>query len=108
MRLLIVIPNIVSYRSFLSDLCAEKVRNGHEVHVACSTDEQWSHGITAPDQPGVRVHPIEFARGMHPLQHARAAGKLRRLVRTITPISSTRISPPPSSPPRSRARSTGR
>ena len=76
MRLLIVIPNIVSYRSFLSDLCAEKVRNGHEVHVACSTDEQWSHGITAPDQPGVRLHP---------LQHALAAGSLRRLVRTIRP-----------------------
>lgn len=85
MRLLIIIPNIVSYRSFLNDLCAEKVANGHEVHVACSPTEQWGRDAVTPEQPGVRFHAIEFARGMNLLHHALAARKLRRLVRTIRP-----------------------
>ncbi len=85
MRLLIIIPNIVSYRAFLSDLCAEKVANGHEVHVACSPTEQWGRDAVTPEQQGVRFHAIEFARGMNPLHHALAARKLRRLVRTIRP-----------------------
>ncbi len=85
MRLLIIIPNVVSYRAFLSDLCAEKVANGHEVHVACAPAGQWGGDSAAPEQSGVRFHSIEFARGMNPLDHALAARRLRRLVRTIRP-----------------------
>lgn len=85
MRLLIVIPNIVSYRAFLSELCTDLVANGHEIHVACSATEKWGSSVIEPEQTGVRFHSIEFARGMNPLHHALAARKLRRLVRTIRP-----------------------
>lgn len=85
MRLLLIIPNIVSYRAFLSDLCAEKVTHGDEVHVACSPTDQWGQDGVSSGQKGVRFHSIDFARGMNPLHHALAARKLRRLVRTIRP-----------------------
>ena len=85
MRLLIVIPNIVSYRSFLREFCAEMVANGHEVHIACSLTDRWSKQVITPELPEVRFHPIEFPRGMQPLRHAIAAARLRKLVRTIQP-----------------------
>ena len=84
MRLLIVIPKLVSYRSFLRELCRSLVADGDEVHVACSLGKsEDSESQCAKD--GVRFHAIEFPRGMNPAAHWKAAQALRKLVGELRP-----------------------
>ena len=84
MRLLLVIPKLVSYRSFLRELCLSLVWDGVEVHIACSSERLW--GTTAlPEDNGVQMHVIDFPRGMNPLTHLRAARELKRVVEEIRP-----------------------
>jgi len=91
MRLLLVMPNIVSYSSFLGELGADALRSGSEVHLACST-RNFADPLAAPAAPVAppkpgepTVHPIEFARGMNPIAHLRAARGLRALVDQLKP-----------------------
>ncbi len=85
MRVLFVIANIVSYRSFLGELGAQLIADGDEIHVACHSDTMWGNDPSAPEQEGVHRHLIEFPRGMNPRQHFIASRRLRRLVRSIQP-----------------------
>jgi len=85
MRVLIVIPNVISFQSFLGGLAAQMIAAGDEVHLACNLDTIWGNDPAVPDQAGVRQHRIEFPRGMNPLQHFKAARQLRRLVATLRP-----------------------
>lgn len=85
MRILFVIPNVISFRNFLGDLAAQMIAAGDEVHLACNSDALWGNDPAVPDQAGVRQHRIEFPRGMNPLQHFKAARQLRRLVATLRP-----------------------
>jgi glycosyltransferase involved in cell wall biosynthesis len=84
MRLLLVVPKLVSYRSFLRELCQSLVADGAEVHVACSPEPLWGEECE-PAEKDVHLHRIEFARGMNPHDHVRAARALRALVRKIQP-----------------------
>ena len=83
MRLLLVIPNIVSYRSFLRELCRELVADGVEVHLACSSGSLW--GTQEEGEDGLRCHHVAFARGMNPIAHWGAARALGRVVEDVRP-----------------------
>ena len=84
MRLLLVIPKLVSYRSFLRELCLSLVADGAEVHLACSREKLRGEGAP-PDEHGVRMHGIEFPRGINPATHQRAARERNRLVERLKP-----------------------
>ena len=83
-RLLLVIPKIVSYRAFLREVCRELVADGVEVHVACSPERLWGESGGC-EEVGVQMHGIEFARGMNPAAHLRAARDLNSLVEALRP-----------------------
>lgn len=91
MRLLLVMPNVISYEAFLGALGAELRVRGVEVHLACSVAKfEDSHANTAGEgdpgqREGLTLHPIEFARGMNPLAHRRAARRLAALVEQLQP-----------------------
>ena len=91
MRLLLVMPNIVSYRSFLSELGVALCADGAEVHVACSSADLVDprvvvSGSGAPSEhAGLTIHAIDFARGMNPVAHLRAARRLGSLVDRLKP-----------------------
>lgn len=83
MRLLLVIPSIVSY-DFLRELCRDLTADGTEVHLACAPDAIWGK-TQVVERDGVQRHTIKFARGMNPLHHLRAARELNRLVEALQP-----------------------
>ncbi|HEV7867437.1 MAG TPA: glycosyltransferase [Chthoniobacteraceae bacterium] len=84
MRLLLVIPKLVSYRSFLRELCQSLAAEGAEIHIACSREKLWGEDVS-PAEDGVQLHGIEFPRGMNPARHVRAARELDRLVAALEP-----------------------
>lgn len=83
-RVLLLVPNIISFQSFLSELSAALVEKGIEVHGACSIDTIWG-GRQSQKREGVNLHPLVFPRGMNPIAHARAALRLNKLVSEIRP-----------------------
>ncbi len=83
MRILFVVPNVVSYCVFLAELSARLHGAGHEIHVACSPHTLFGH--EAPPDPSATVHPVTFPRGMNPLGHLRAARELDALVTRLQP-----------------------
>ena len=85
LRLLFVIPRIISYAAFLRELGAQLNADGAEIHVACSREAVLQNDPSTAPPPEVHLHPIEFARGMNPARHLRAARELDRLIRTIQP-----------------------
>jgi glycosyltransferase involved in cell wall biosynthesis len=84
MRLLLVIPKLVSYRNFLRELCLSLVADGVEVHLACSAEKLWG-GTGRPAEDGITMHVVEFARGMNLAKHLQAPRALDRLVRELRP-----------------------
>ena len=91
MRLLLVMPNIVSYRMFHAELGAELCAAGAEVHVACSPASLGDPGVkvsgagASQEHDGLTIHEIDFARGMNPIAHLRAARRLASLVDRLKP-----------------------
>ncbi|MEA3213642.1 MAG: hypothetical protein QOE70_6699 [Chthoniobacter sp.] len=87
MRLLLVIPNLISYTAFLRELCAALSAEGVEIHVACSTRSLWSARERDPGEAGkaITVHGLPLPRGMNPAGHFRAARELNRLVESLQP-----------------------
>ena len=81
--LLIVVPTLVSY-GFLRKLCGALVANGVEVHVACSSVSLGDEEVPVPAE-GVKIHYIDFPRGMNPYAHLRAARALKQLVGMLRP-----------------------
>jgi len=84
MRLLLVIPKLVSYRSFLRGLCMSLIAEGNEVHLACSHGKPGDDDMAGEDDR-VPVHCIDFPRGMNPAAHLQAARALNRLVTKLQP-----------------------
>ncbi|MCE9609373.1 MAG: glycosyltransferase [Chthoniobacter sp.] len=85
-RVLLVMPNVASYEAFLGELGAELAARGTEVHLACSVakfDASYVPRERAGNGP--TLHPIEFARGMNPRAHQRAARRLAALVAEVRP-----------------------
>ena len=87
MRLLLIIPHIVSYRAFLREVAETLVREGAAVHVACSQDRLFDTPAkrNVRFENGVQFHALPFARGMNPAAHLRAARELRDLVEAVQP-----------------------
>jgi glycosyltransferase involved in cell wall biosynthesis len=84
MRLLLIVPKLISYRGFLRELSLSLVADGVEVHVACSREKMWGQSDRIPDE-GVQIHGIDFPRGMNPSSHLQAARALRQLIADIEP-----------------------
>src|SRR3954470_16954781 len=82
MRLLLTIPKLVSYRSFLRELCRSLVDDRAEVHIACSPEKIWKEECS-PAEDGVRLHAIDFPRGMNAAAHWLAARELNRLLEAL-------------------------
>jgi len=91
MRLLLVMPSIASYHAFLSEVGDEMCRDGAEVHLATSTrkfenPQEDGEASSVAAKPGeLTIHAIEFARGMNPVTHLRAARQLDALVARLKP-----------------------
>ena len=91
MRVLLVMPNVVSYESFLASLGAEMRGEGEEVHLACSVAKFGDSSTEVPGpgadgkEGGPKIHAIDFARGMNPIAHLRAARRLDALVGQLRP-----------------------
>jgi glycosyltransferase involved in cell wall biosynthesis len=83
MRLLLVIPNIVSY-GFLREFGAAAIADGDEVHVACSRARILGDAPRASEN-GIVIHEIAFPRGMNPAAHLRSGRELDRLVMELQP-----------------------
>lgn len=82
MRILFVIPTVSSFQAFLTELGAELVAGGHEVHLVA--DEPLP-GARMPLPSGVIPQTLRFPRGLNVLSHFRAAWQLRAIVRSIQP-----------------------
>lgn len=89
MRLLLVMPNIISYLCFHRELGAELCADGGEVHVACSHtrlgDPNAKVADALPKHEGLTIHAFDFPRGMNPAGHLRAARQLGPLVARLKP-----------------------
>lgn len=83
MRILFVVPNIVSYHFFIGDLSAAALAAGHDPHAVCSLAGSFGGGETADER--ATMHPLDFPRGMQPLDHLRAARQLNALVEKLKP-----------------------
>lgn len=81
-RVLLVVPNIVSVRSFLAELCRE-VAHRFEVHCACALDTLWTS--VKPVDADVQFHDMPFPRGMNAIGHWRSGILLNDLVRELQP-----------------------
>lgn len=84
MRLLLVIPRIVSYQGFLRELCASLAAGGADIHLASSPGSVWGEDTTRGDDL-VTVHEVDLPRGIDPAGHLRAAGLLNRLIDRLRP-----------------------
>jgi glycosyltransferase involved in cell wall biosynthesis len=84
MRLLLVVPNVSSFRSFLGDLAENLIGRGVDVSCACSTAALWGGG-RLPVEDHIRWYHIPFPRGMNLPAHLRAATSLNRVVGVATP-----------------------
>ena len=83
MRLLFVLPNVVSY-GFLRQLCISLIADGHEIHLASSRARLLGEAYSC-EGDGVHLHEIKFSRGMNPSRHFRASRELDQLVRLLRP-----------------------
>lgn len=84
MRLLLVLPNVISYRVFFQDLSSRLISEGDEVHVVCSMNALWGEAVGQNDSC-VQFHPLTLPRGMNPLGHLKAARQLHALVSRLRP-----------------------
>lgn len=82
MRVLLIIPNIISITSFLRELITTMHERGIDVHCACSLDALWH---TSEQTLPATMHHIVFPRGMNPLAHLRCARTLNQLVHKLHP-----------------------
>src|SRR5438477_7057284 len=90
MRVLLIMPSIASYDAFLASLGAAMCGDGDEVHLACSVANFAKPGAEVSEPVATRsggptIHPINFARGMNPIAHLRAARRLDALVERLRP-----------------------
>lgn len=83
MRILYVVPNIVSYHFFIGDLCAAALAAGHDPHAVCSMAGSFGGGKSADER--ATMHALDFPRGMQPLDHLRSARELNALVEKLKP-----------------------
>jgi glycosyltransferase involved in cell wall biosynthesis len=83
MRLLQIVPLHDSYRVFLRDLRSALGDDGDEVHTLCRIGSGNTRKFAEGDDPGC-IHFL-LPRGSNPLQHFRAALRLRRVIRRLRP-----------------------
>lgn len=84
MKILILIPSITSYYTFLNEVTQQLLNHKFEVHLA--TSPKHLENIDCYDEEiNGTYHPITFPRAFNPFQHIISAIKLRRLVYKIQP-----------------------
>jgi len=82
--ILLAIPTITSYHTFLKELMGSLAEDGWDVHLACSLNP--IPGFDSYDEAVVgTAHDVAFPRGANPLGHLRAALSFRKLVTKIGP-----------------------
>jgi glycosyltransferase involved in cell wall biosynthesis len=82
--ILLTIPTVTSYHTFLRELVHSLVGAGWDTHLACSVKAIDGLDCYREEVMG-KVHNIAFPRGANPFEHLRAAGELRRLVSRLSP-----------------------
>lgn len=83
-RVLLAIPSVTSYFTFLSELAEEMLRQGYELHIAASPQHLRGVDCYGP-LPAGTLHAIDFPRGGNIFAHLHASRQLRRLVREFDP-----------------------
>ena len=84
MKILILIPSITSYYTFLVEITNKLIKEKNNFHLATSPKHLKNINCYNEVVNGT-YHPIFFARGMNPIQHIKAAIKLRKLVHDLKP-----------------------
>jgi len=79
MRILLVIPSITNYFTFLDELTAELLEKGHTVALAAS-DQHFNAVDCYATKPRCEFFPIDLPQAMSPFAHLKAARSLRRVV----------------------------
>lgn len=83
-RILFITPSITTHVFFLRELSEELGRVGWDVHLICRAQ----HIIPELSHEGniqTTLHPLKLPRGMNPWGYPRAALRLRRMARAISP-----------------------
>ena len=83
-RILLIVPNITSFNSFLIELCSAMLEKQIDVHCACSLDDLWGFGEN-PMGIHVQMHETSFPRGMNPVSHVKSSLRLNSLVSSLSP-----------------------
>lgn len=84
MRILLIVPNITSFNSFLIELCSAMLEKQIDVHCTCSLDDLWGSGEN-PMGIHVQMHETSFPRGMNPVSHVKSSLRLNSLVSSLSP-----------------------
>ena len=83
-RILLAIPTITSYHTFLKELMESLVIQGWDTHLACALEPIRGFDCYKEAVAG-KTHHIDFPRGANPKRHLLAALQLRKLVKEICP-----------------------
>lgn len=84
MRILLVIPSITNFFTFLEELTESLQEKGHTVALA-SSEKHFSDVDCYAAEPDCEFFPIELPQAMNPLEHFRAAKKLRNIIDEFAP-----------------------
>ena len=84
MKILLIIPSITNYFTFLDELTIACLKDGNEVALAASP--MHFQGVACYEQrPKCEYFPIEFPQGMNLFAHLRAARLLQKVVESWCP-----------------------
>ncbi|MCG8525489.1 MAG: glycosyltransferase [Opitutales bacterium] len=84
MRILLVIPSITNYFTFLDELTEELLAQGHQVGLVASP-VHFRDVDCYSDVPRCEFFPIEVPQGMNPVAHLKGARQLKRVVEQFAP-----------------------
>lgn len=83
MKILLVVPHLISFKAFLREFCRSAIDFGDEVLVVTSIPEDGIDKRSAAS--GARFLPISFPRGMNLIAHFYAARHFNQIVQRETP-----------------------
>jgi glycosyltransferase involved in cell wall biosynthesis len=83
-KILLIVPNIVSFDSFLLELAAVLAENGHDVHCACNLKPAWENNRCVKNGQVV-MHHLPFVRGLNLIDRLANSLRLNRLLASLNP-----------------------
>jgi hypothetical protein len=84
MRILLVIPSITNYFTFLDELTEELVNRGNVVGLAASPSH-FQNVDCYDEKPRCEFFPLDLPQAMSPWAHFKAAQKLRKIIKDFDP-----------------------